>query len=123
MVIFVTISFMGDIENVVRKRGRNHFKFTEKVHSKKGIVALFIAAVLLVLYVVIVYRAFSSEGKLSAYYGSAGIFSMIVSLVTFVLAIQSTMEEDSFQFFPRMAVVVSFVVSVCWIGTYVIGFM
>ena len=114
---------MGDIENVVRKRGRHHDKLTEKVHSKKGLVALFIAALLLVLYVVIVYRAFSFYLKLSAYYGSAGIFSMILSLVTFVLAIQSTMEEDSFQLFPRMAVVVSFVVSVCWIGTYVIGFM
>ena len=114
---------MGDIGSVVRRRGRNRYKFTEKVHSKKGIIAFVMAVVLLVLYVVIVYRAFSSEGKLSAYYGSAGIFSMIISLVTFVLAIQSTMEEDSFQLFPRMAVVVSFVVSVCWIGTYVIGFM
>lgn len=123
MVIFVTILFMGDIGSVVRKRGRNRYKFTEKVHSKKAIVALSMAVVLLVLYVMIIYRAFSSSGGLSAYYGSAGIFSMIVSLVTFVLAIQSTMEEDSFQFFPRMAVVVSFVVSVCWIGTYVIGFM
>lgn len=108
---------------MVRKRGRNRYKFTEKVHSKKGIVALSMAVVLLVLYVMIIYRAFSNEGGLSEYYGSAGIFSMIVSLVTFVLAIQSTMEEDSFQFFPRMAAVVSFVVSVCWIGTYVIGFM
>ena len=106
---------MGDSENVVRKRGRNHYKFTEKVHSKKGIVALFIAAVLLVLYVVIVYRAFSSSGRLSAYYGSAGIFSMIISVITFVLAIQRTMEEASFQFFPRLAAFVSFVVSVCWI--------
>ena len=123
MVISVTILFMGDIGSVVRKRGRNRFKFTEKVHSKKGIMALSLAVVLLALYVVIVYRAFSSSGGLSAYYGSAGIFSMIVSLVTFVLAIQSTMEEDSFQLFPRMAVFVSFVVSVCWIGTYVIGFM
>ena len=114
---------MGDIGSVVRKRGRNRYKFTEKVHSKKGIVALSMAVVLLVLYVMIIYRAFSSSVRLSAYYGSAGIFSMIVSLVTFVLAIQSTMEEDSFQFFPRMAAVVSFVVSVCWIGTYVIGFM
>ena len=114
---------MGDSEVVVRRRGRNHYKFTEKAHSKKGIVALLMSVVLLVLYVVIVYRAFSSSGRLSAYYGSAGIFSMILSLVTFVLAIQSTMEEDSFQFFPRMAVFVSFVVSVCWIGTYVIGFM
>lgn len=108
---------------MVRRRKRNHYKFTEKAHSKKGIAALIVAVILLVLYVVIVYRAFSSSGSLSAYYGSAGIFSMIVSLVTFVLAIQSTMEEDSFQLFPRMAVLVSFVVSVCWIGTYVIGFM
>lgn len=118
-----TILFMGESEEVVRRRRRNHYKFTEKAHSKKGISALIMAVILLSIYVTIVYRAFGGNGNLSTYYGSAGIFSMIVSLVTFVLAIQSTMEEDSFQVFPRLAVFFSFLVSVCWIGTYVIGFI
>lgn len=108
---------------MVRRRRRNHYKFTEKVHSKKGILALVIAAALLTVYVIFVYQAFLCAGNLSAYYGSGGIFAMFISLATFVLAIQSTMEENSFQILPRVAVFVSFVISVCWIGTYVIGFI
>ena len=55
----------------MRKRKRHgSYKFTEKTHSKRGIVATVLALALLVLYLVILELAFRANGGLSAYYGS-----------------------------------------------------
>lgn len=106
---------------MVRRR-RNRFKFTEKVHSKKGIAALVIAGFCLIMLVVILTMAFKNAGELSLYYGSAGVFLTLVSIVAFILAIQSTKEENSFMLFPRLATAFSGISCVCWIGLYVLGF-
>lgn len=107
--------------NLTRKK-RNRYKFTEKKHSKKGIAAFIAALVILALYIVFLILAFRGNGSLSTYYGSAGVFAMLGAVITLILAIQSMREENSFQFFPRLALLVSFFASVCWISTYVMGF-
>ncbi len=104
-------------------RRRERFKFTEKTHSKKGIISLIAAGVLLVCYFVFVALAFQRNGALSAYYGSAGVFAMLFSVVNLVFAIQSMFEEDSFQLFPRLSFAVSLLALICWIATYAVGFL
>jgi hypothetical protein len=86
-------------------------------------VTLAIAGILLICYVVFLALAFQGAGSLSAYYGSAGVMAMLVALVNLVFSIRSLFEEDSFQLFPRMSLVVSFFAVVCWVGTYVAGFL
>lgn len=108
---------------MLRRRRRNRFKFTEKKHSKKGIITLLCASVLLIIYLVFLKLAFNSKGTLSQYYGSAGVFAMLCSVVVFVFAVQSTKEEDSFPLFPRVSFGVSLFTLVCWMGTYIYGFM
>ncbi len=105
------------------RRRRNRYKFTEKTHSKKGIAAFVVAILLVALYIGIVMSAFHGNGNLSTYHGSIGVLAMFVSIVTIVLSIQSMREEDSFQLFPRLALVASILAAVSWIGTYVMGFM
>lgn len=105
------------------RRRRNRFKFTEKKHSKKGFITFVLAAVLLFIFDMFVYAAFKNEGMLSAYFGSAGVFAMLASIVVFFFSIQSIREEDSFPLFPRISVVVSTITMLCWIGTYVHGFL
>ena len=56
-----------------RRRRHSSYKFTEKTHSKRGMVATGLAAALLVLYIGFIHFAFRADGKLSMYYGSAGI--------------------------------------------------
>ena len=87
----------------MRKRKRHgSYKFTEKTHSKRGIVATILALVLLVLYLVILELAFRANGGLSAYYGSIGVLAMLASVVVVVVAAGSLREEDSFRLFPRL---------------------
>ena len=99
----------------MRNRRRRGYKFTEKKHSRQGILATVLALALLVWYLVFLKLAFQGGGSLSAYYGSAGVVAMI--------AAKSLREEDSFQLFPRLGLGLTLLDMVCWIGTYIWGFL
>ena len=86
----------------MRNRRRRGYKFTEKKHSRQGILATVLALALLVWYLVFLKLAFQGGGSLSAYYGSAGVVAMIATFVVLVIAAKSLREEDSFQLFPRL---------------------
>lgn len=102
-------------------RRRKRFQFTERKHSKKGIIASVLSAAVLAAYGVIVTQAFRTDGSLSAYYGSAGICLLAVSIVLVVLAGQSLTEEDSYPLFPRLSLILSILAVVCWGATYALG--
>ena len=97
-----------------RRRRHSSYKFTEKTHSKRGMA-------LLVLYIVFIHFAFRADGKLSMYYGSAGVMAMLVSVITLVIAAGSLREEDSFKLFPRLGLGLAIISMGCWIGTYAMG--
>ena len=103
-----------------RRRRHSSYKFTEKTHSKRGMVATGLAAALLVLYIVFIHFALRADGKLSMYYGSAGVMAMLVSVITLVIAAGSLREEDSFKLF-RLGLGLAIISMGCWIGTYAMG--
>lgn len=105
------------------RRRRRSYKFTEKTHSMRAIVSFVLAAVTLVTYFVFVYLSYQSAGQLSAYFGAFGVLAMLVAVVAVVLAITTLKEEDSFTFFPRMALITSVLSTLLWIGNYMQGFM
>lgn len=105
------------------KRRRGSYKFTEKTHSRRGMTASLMAMLLLVWYLVFVYLAFTQNGQLSAYYGSAGVMAMLLSFVTIVVAAGTFKEENSFKLFPRLGLFLSLLDIVCWCGSYIWGFM
>lgn len=104
-------------------RRRDRFKFTEKTHSKKGICSLCVALGLLILFFLFLILSYQSEGNLSMYYGSAGVFALVLAVINFIFAIQSLFEENSFQLFPRMAVAFSFLALAGWGAAYIAGFL
>jgi len=106
----------------MRKRRRS-YKFTEKTHSKKAIVSFVLSAIALVNYFVFIYLSYKAAGNLSAYYGAAGVMTMLVSIVALGLSISTLREEDSFTLFPRLAMITSVVSTLLWVGNYVQGFM
>ena len=105
-----------------KRRRRGSYKFTEKTHSKRGMAATVLAVLLLVWYLVFVILAFRSNGGLSAYFGSAGVLAVLLSIVVLVVAVGSLKEEDSFKLFPRLSSFLAVLGLVCWGGTYVLGF-
>ena len=106
-----------------KRRRRGSYKFTQKTHSKRGIAATVLAGLLLVWYLAFVVLAFRSDGGLSAYFGSAGVMAVLLSIVVLVVAAGSLKEEDSFKLFPRLSSFLAALGLLCWGGTYVLGFL
>lgn len=104
-------------------RRRRTYKFTEKSHSKRAIASFVVASMMFILYLVFVYLAYKGDGGLSTYYGSVGVMAMLLSVVSFIISITTFGEEDSFQMFPRLSLLMSVLASVCWVGTYISGAM
>ena len=105
------------------RRRRRSYKFTEKTHSKRAMISFGMALVTLVIYVVFVYLSYQAAGQLSAYFGAFGVLTMIVAIVSAGMAATTLKEEDSFAFFPRMAMILSTISTLLWVGNYVQGFM
>ena len=105
------------------RRRRNSYKFTEKTHSKQAIISLGIAGCSLFMYLIFIYLSYKVGGTLSAYYGSFGVLAMIAGVVALVLSITSLKEEDSFTLFPKLALATSILSTLCWVGTYISGFL
>lgn len=106
-----------------RRRRRSGYKFTEKTQSKKGIFALLLALVSIAIFVVVTMNSFQHRGEGSMYLGSAGVTSMLIGIISFVLALGSLREENSYKLFPYLATICSFLITGVWIALYVIGFM
>lgn len=104
-------------------RRRERFKFTEKTHSKLGIIISVAALLLIILYGVFVMLAFHREGGLSTYFGSVGVVAMLGAVGCLGLSVKSLKEEDSFVLFPRLALLSSVLALICWGGTYIMGFV
>lgn len=104
-----------------RGRRRSGYKFTEKTQSKKGILALGLAGVSIAIFVAVVYNSFQSRGNGSMYLGSAGVASLLLGCVSFVLAVQSLKEENSFRLFPYLSTVCSVLITGVWIVLYIFG--
>lgn len=102
------------------RRRRRSYKFTEKTHSKRGIIATALALALFLWYLVFVNLAFRAQGQLSTYYGSAGVMAMLLSVVL-VFFVAGSLKEDSYKLFPRLGLGLSLLTAFCWIGTFVWG--
>lgn len=103
------------------RRRRRSYKFTEKKQSKRGIAAFVLAVISLAVFAFVVADSYHNRGGGSMYLGSAGVASMIIGMVSFVLALKSLREENSFKLFPYMATVTSFLSTGIWIALYVVG--
>lgn len=106
-----------------RHKHRSSYKFTDKTQSKRGIFSLSLAVLSFLIFVVVVMRSFYSGGNGSMYLGSAGVSSMLLSIVALVLALLSLREENSYKLFPYLATTVSFLDAGIWIALYVVGFI
>lgn len=105
-----------------QKKHRRGYKFTEKTHSKKGMLAWGIAVFSIIVFFYVISNSFRHEGAGSMYLGSAGITSMLLAVISAVLAVMSLREEDSFKLFPYLAIITSFLAAGVWIAIYICGF-
>lgn len=106
-----------------RRKGKASYKFTEKTHSKKAILSVTIAGISLCMYLIFIYLSYKAAGNLSAYYGSFGVLAMILAMGALGISFTTLKEEDSLALFPKLAIGTSGLAVLCWLGTYIFGFM
>ena len=107
----------------MRRKSRKSYKFTEKTHSKQAIVSAALAGISFIMYLVFIYLSYMGGGTLSTYYGGFGFMAMLMAIVALFIAFPTLKEEDSFILFPRWALCASALSTLCWVGTYILGFM
>ena len=107
----------------MRRRKRTSYKFTEKTHSKRGKRSLAMAIISVVVGISVVVISFQNSGNASVYVGSAGLFSLLLSLMALVEGIRSLREEESYKIFPGLGTFFSAVSFLAWLAVYIIGFM
>lgn len=101
---------------------KNHYKFTGKKHSKRGMLACFLAAASIFALIYMIMSSFMRKGEGSVYLGSAGILALIAAVAAFVQAVKSLREEDSFRGIPIVSILLSLLASGAWIALYAVGF-
>ena len=101
---------------------RNHYKFTGKRHSRRGMLACFLAAASIFALIYLVMTSFLSRGNGGVYLGGVGLLALAVALASFVQSVKSMREEDTFRGIPIASLVISVVASGAWIALYAVGF-
>lgn len=102
---------------------RNHYKFTKKKKSVRGIIAVLLSVASAASFVVMVINSFELDGGGSIYLGSAGVLSLLFSIAALVLSFFSIKEEDTFKAIPYTGFVFSIITTLVWALVYGVGFL
>lgn len=106
----------------MKRKKRGSYKFTGKKHSRLGMAALGIAVCSIALGIGVTAVSFRNAGAASVYVGSAGLFSMLLSVIALVLGIKSLREEETYKIFPGIGTFLSAVSFLGWAAVYALGF-
>lgn len=98
-----------------------NYTFTEKSHSKRGILALVLAVLSLVLGIAMVVISFAHNGSGSVYLGSLGMLGLLLAATAFTLAVLSMREEKSYKLYPMAGFVAGVIALGSWLAVYVVG--
>lgn len=83
---------------------RKKYKFTDKKHSKGGLIASGLFLFSLIFVVTGIYMSFSKHGNGSMAVGGLGMAAIMAALMGFIIGMKSFKEDEVFLIFP-------------WIGT------
>lgn len=100
---------------------RRGYKFTDKKHTKQGMVSTGMGAAALILMVVDLYLAYRGSGQAGSIVGLFGLFSLILSVAGFILAVRGLQEEDVYYLFSRIGSVLNAVLFILWALLFIAG--
>lgn len=108
----------------MRKHHKSYnYTFTEKSHSRRGILALVLAVVSVALGIAMVAVSFAHKGNGSVYLGSIGMLGLLLAVTAFVLAVLSMREDKSYKLYPLAGLIAGVIALGSWVTVYVVGFL
>ncbi len=103
----------------MKRKKKNSFKFAGKKHSKRGKLSLSLAVCSCIAAVGMVVFSIQSGGQ--ANIGCAGLFTLLLSAVSFLIGLTS-LREESYKLFPVLGSVCSGLILAGWAAIYALGF-
>ena len=100
---------------------RRSYKFTDKKHTKQGLLSVDCGGTALILTAASLSLAYQRSGQAGSIVGLLGVFAMLASVVGFVLALRGFQEEDVYVISSQIGVVVDGLLFILWAMVCVIG--
>lgn len=100
---------------------KRSYKFTDKKHTKQGMVSTLLGVTgvaLLIAGVITAYRMAEGAGSVTAL---MGFLSMAFSVIGFLLGARGFQEEDVYYFFSRIGIGLNGVLFILWVLIFVAG--
>jgi len=104
-----------------RRRGKQKIQFSNRTHPRSGIISLVMGAVAFVILLVLFFVSSANKGESGGWIGVAGIWTMALAIVGFVLAVKSYRMEDIYRITPTLGSVFNGIVVVAMMLLYVVG--
>ncbi len=92
--------------------GKKNFIFTNRKHSKKGIMSIVLGVISSTAVFFAVYLTYQSGQNAPTNYGISLLLALLFSLVGFTIAVISRFEKDLFYFYSYIGIVINFIVIV-----------
>lgn len=105
----------------MRRKRKNAYKFGDKKHSRRGKISLVLDVFSLLAGISMVAFSIQSGGHANVYIGCAGLFMLMVSIVSLIVGLMS-LGEDSYKLFPVLGSVCAALALAGWVAVYVLGF-
>ena len=105
----------------MKRKKKNSFKFAGKKHSKRGKLSLTLAVCSCSAVIGMVVFSIQSGGKANVYVGCAGLFTLLLSAVSFLIGLTS-LREESYKLFPVLGSICSGLILAGWVAIYALGF-
>ena len=96
------------------------YKFTNKRHSLKAIMAVNLALIGIVTMVASVWLGYKNHGIVEPQHGEAVFLSVVMSVVGLGLSIAARMQPDRYRLFPNLGIVLNLLVLLG--GVLILGF-
>ena len=100
---------------------RRTYKFTDKKHTRQGMVSTGLGVSSLLLLCVAFGMAFKSAGTAGSFAGLWGAFSMVGAAVGFVLGVRGFQEEDVYYLFSQLGIELNGILFILWTLIFIIG--
>ena len=100
---------------------KRSYKFTDKKHTKQGIISCILGAASLVLLVSGLVTAYGMAGGAGSLAALMGFLSMAFSIIGFVLGARGFQEEDVYYLFSKIGIGMNGILFVLWVLIFVAG--
>lgn len=100
---------------------KRSYKFTDKKHTKQGIISSILGLAALILLAAGIITAYGMEGGAGPSAALMGFLSMAFSIIGFVLGARGFHEEDAYYLFSKIGIGLNGVLFILWVLIFVAG--